>query len=45
MVVIANLAAMFLSALSAACERAGIANSSFKRKQLGLGMTMYAGDN
>ncbi|MBE6379996.1 MAG: DUF1559 domain-containing protein [Lentisphaerae bacterium] len=43
--IIAILAAMLLPALSAARERARSANCVSKLKQIGLAMTMYAGDN
>ena len=43
--IIAILAAMLLPALSAARERARIANCISKLKQTGLGLIMYAGDN
>ena len=42
--IIAILAAMLLPALSAARERARTANCTNKLKQMGLGLTMYAGD-
>ena len=43
--IIAILAAMLLPALSAARERARSANCTGNLKQMGLGITMYAGDN
>ena len=43
--IIAILAAMLLPALSAARERARMANCTSKLKQIGLSMHMYAGDN
>ena len=43
--IIAILAAMLLPALSAARERARMANCTSNLKQLGLGLTMYASDN
>ena len=43
--IIAILAAMLLPALSAARERARVANCISKLKQTGLGLTMYANDN
>ena len=43
--IIAILAAMLLPALSAARERARMANCISKLKQTGLGLVMYAGDN
>ena len=43
--IIAILAAMLLPALSAARERARMANCTSKLKQIGLAMHMYAGDN
>ena len=43
--IIAILAAMLLPALSAARERARNANCISQLKQIGLGVTMYAGDN
>ena len=43
--IIAILAAMLLPALSAARERARIANCTTKFKNMGLALTMYAGDN
>ena len=42
--IIAILAAMLLPALSAARERARVASCTSKLKQMGLGLTMYAGD-
>ena len=43
--IIAILAAMLLPALSAARERARIANCTSKMKQVGLAVAMYSGDN
>ena len=43
--IIAILAAMLLPALSAARERARIANCTTKFKNMGLALTMYANDN
>ncbi|MPM71820.1 hypothetical protein SDC9_118791 [bioreactor metagenome] len=43
--IIAILAAMLLPALSAARERARAARCTANLKQIGLGYTMYAGDN
>ena len=43
--IIAILAAMLLPALSAARERARVANCTSKMKQIGLGVNMYGNDN